>query len=106
MKAVILAGGLGTSISEETHLKPKLKQALQKLSRYRGVARRPAPINDLQRGGLESGVFIGSPGSTLGDRPWARLPEGRLLRKAPITPLESRRHLLNIRPVFEKPFYD
>ena len=23
MKAVILAGGLGTSISEETHLKPK-----------------------------------------------------------------------------------
>ena len=24
MKAVILAGGLGTRISEETHLKPKL----------------------------------------------------------------------------------
>ena len=36
---------------------------------------RPVWINDLQRAGLESGVFIGSPGRLLVEQPWARLPE-------------------------------
>jgi hypothetical protein len=34
---------------------------------------RPAWINDLQREGLESGVFIGSPGSPLVEPALARL---------------------------------
>jgi hypothetical protein len=37
---------------------------------------RAAWINDLQRGGLESGVFAGSPGRHLVDRALARLAEG------------------------------
>ncbi len=70
--------GYGAEAGNEAWFYPKEERRFDK-NRFTAVGLEAAWINDLQGGGLESGVFRASPGSPLVEWLWAWLPEEGLL---------------------------